>query len=572
MRLQLEGSTSEMHCTAGVEGAEVRVDGEKFTRVRAWAEGGSLPASPVGLISLDVEREKERLTLSAHYGVEGNLLRISGLKAEAPGVSLAGDIEYRFSSSILTGNLHGQFTDLMAAGRFAGIDLKGAGRFEVRFLEPEGRQKVVVQALLRDFGGSFGKMENVSLSADVLDPGGNPRGKAQLAVDGFKREGLSVDALSLDSAGDGGGVTVAAKARGTAGHPFALQGDGTVVPGRDETLLTLKKVNGRLGKYPLVMKKPWVISRKGDRFQAASLEMQFGEARARLEGNLDAEKINLSGKMEGFPLEMLTLFGVPHKTGRGSATLRIVGDISRPSGESHVQLTDVRSSVSEWGHVPPFTVQADGKMEGGRLSVRAELLGLTPHPARLELSVPAALSLRPMGFSIHDKGPLRGRLDAEGDLQSLVALFPQEEHKLNGYFQVGFTAAGSLSAPEISGKLAVDEGHYENWEYGMVLNQIHMRLTAVGNRLEMDVFRGTDGGKGRVEAVGRVHLDREKSFPFDFSATISDAQLVRGDNFTARIRGGPGFERVLERCVNEGRSHCGPIRSELGQNAPSCRG
>ena len=567
-RVRVKGSTDAAECTATVEGSNISIGGERFQRIHGLVKAENIPSSPRGVFSLDVLKGEEKGSVAAEYLLEGDRFHLKGLKIDGPGVSLEGGGDYRLSRPMVRGNLDGQFKDFAALGRFVGRKLKGSGRLQGRFTEVDQKQQVSLRVSGNEIGGSFGDVGKFSLSADLGNVMGTPEGKADLSVANFSREGLSVNSLSLRSSADGKSITFATSARGTAGDPYDLKAEGLISRTREDDRLNLSMLQGRFGKYPFRLKSPWAVTRKAERIEVGSLELSFGEASVQAGGRLDGRRVNITGTVTDLPLEMLARFGLPTDTGEADMSFQVAGDVSRPNAVLKARVNGVRASDSDLKHLPPVAVSADAEVEGDRLSVGAQIEGITQKPARGDLSLPVKLSLQPLDFSINPNGVMKGRAEAEGDLQSLIAYFPQEEHKLRGAFHVDIEAKGTLASPDISGQVTVDNGHYENWEHGTVLGNISSRVVGRGKRIEIEEFRATDGGKGRVEAKGWLEMEQVRNFPFDLSIMVTDAGLVRKDNLTAEVGGTLQLSGSLNGISLKGDLTTGPMEVNVAKRPP----
>lgn len=561
---QAGGRLDAMDVQVALEGSRVVVDGQSFEKIHSELKGTGIPDTARGDFFVHILQGAEKLSLVTNYAQEGEKLHLKNFRLTGPGTSMKGDVSFNFARSLTDGSLEGQFTDLAALGRFLGTQLRGTGQFGIQLRESAGRQDLALQFSGKRIGGPFGDLQSVNLKADLQDVLKNPGGEAQFTVKDFATPGLSLDTLSLTSRGDGRSLTFDTEARGKARSPFDLAAAGAVSRSAEEDRLTLRALKGKFDAHPFLLQAPVDISRRGETIAMSNLDLSFGKARVGAEGKLDARTVDFRAQVADLPLSMLTVLDAPNLSGKAHASLSLRGSASMPEADVTVRLEDLRSKNPDFQNIPPALVTTQASILRNQLEGRLQIDNLFPKPARAEMGLPVRFSLKPFQFEVPPESPLRGLIEAEADLNTLLSFFPQEDHRVRGLLTANLDVGGSVREPLATGEVTLANGYYENWAQGTVLDQLALRLAAKGRRLDIEELRATDGQRGRIEGQGWAELDAAKNFPFDISLVFSDATLVRRDNFTGTVGGTLSLAGATNQMALGGDLVIGPAEIDVG--------
>ncbi len=149
--------------------------------------------------------------------------------------------------------------------------------------------------------------------------------------------------------------------------------------------------------------------------------------------------------------------------------------------------------------------------------------------AELEGEWPLDLSFAPARLRWPPAGPISGRWRTEADLAELAPIFLADEHRLSGRFTADLSVAGTVAQPEASGRIGIENGAYEHDRAGVILREMEAAFSGRRDRIALDFFRATDGGRGRLLWRGSVQVDPQADYPAETSLTLTDFRLFRNE-------------------------------------------
>lgn len=568
MTAELEMLGAEWKYRADFSGRELTVDRGRFPILKGRLNGMGITGSWGGDFSLEANEPKEKLALKGAYELRKDVARLSDLNFTAPGSSLQGSLSYNFSDSFILGEIDGRFTDLAALGRFAGMSLRGRGELRGKFSRLKDRQHIEISIQGKSIGTPWGDAVEAALTADLVDPARQPSGRADLSLRQFKTGGLDIHSLSIKSSANGKDFGFSASAQGKAKMPFTMEMEGSLAWAVEETRLRMNSLKGRVGGRRVQLDRPLLISRSTEETILTTLVLRFGEARLEGDGTLAGERVTVNARLVELPLGMLSEMGIGDMQGKANGTLSIEGNPSSPRGEFRLNLSDVRTGVPEFKNVPPASISLQVAFARNIADARFEVGGVFLKPAKARVSLPVQFSLQPVAFEIPRERGLEGNVELEADLQSLMSLYPQEEHKLMGTIAADLNVRGSLASPDFGGSISMSGGRYENWTNGTVLDAVSLRMSGRGKRLEIEEFRATDGEKGRMEGTGWIQLEGDGRLPLDLSITVADATLLRREDLSGSVTGNVALSGSLMDMVVAGQLRSGPSEFNLVKRPP----
>lgn len=179
--------------------------------------------------------------------------------------------------------------------------------------------------------------------------------------------------------------------------------------------------------------------------------------------------------------------------------------------------------------------------------------GWTDQPLMATLAASVVLALDPFAFELPENDALSGRVDGEMQLSRIDDLIDLGDQQLDGLLRVALSIGGTVAEPGVDGSITVTDGGYENGTTGTVLRQITLNAEVREEALVISDLSATDGGRGRLNADGRVAIEHDAMFPFEVRARVSEATLIRRDDIEATVSAELDLAGNFERAVLAGR-------------------
>ncbi len=563
----VEGEFEAFTATLSASGQELVLDELPLKRVVLDVTGRELPGTPQGELALALHNPDGLLKLACGYSLSERQLALSALSFAAPGSELSGHLRIDRDSYLTEGQLDGKLRDLALLGKFLQTSMTGSGTAAAVFATDRGAQNVRLRVNGKNLSMPWMTLTSASLAADLQNVFKLPRGTLDASLTGFRSAGFEVSSLALKATGDQRELQFQGDAKGRAPNPFEIQGRGRGLFSESTQRLRLETFKGKAGPYPFALTQPLTLERTGTGFSLEQLAMTFGRGDLAASGRLDPRNARLNATFRALPLEAATLVWGPPMMGTAAGEIRVNGLPDRLQGEARVQLEGIRFAGAI-ADLPPLIMTARTVVSGGRLDLNAALEGLTEEPARAALQVPVNYALTPFTLAPDTRKPYQGELKLAADLARLFRIVPLDAQNLAGRLSVDLTLGGTLEMPEIQGKVALQDGLYENYLTGTVLKGMSLEAEAGGEQLELTRFQASDGGSGTIRARGRIQLDPAAYFPLEIRLTLSQATLVRHREATGTIAGDLTLSGAANALKASGNLEVGPVEITLPERLP----
>jgi len=190
----------------------------------------------------------------------------------------------------------------------------------------------------------------------------------------------------------------------------------------------------------------------------------------------------------------------PRCGGELTAHAALTGTAEQPALDASLHAEGFRVDDVAYGDVDLTARYADRK---------ASLHGALQHPQAGELSfegtVPLELSWAGPGQDVSNE-PVDLRLRAEQlDLSVVRVLAPGQVRDSTGRVNIDLAVAGRRSAPQVSGRLALDDGRLTLVATGVTYEELRVQGNATGATLDV-VDLHARGGDGALDGSGRIAL------------------------------------------------------------------
>ena len=175
------------------------------------------------------------------------------------------------------------------------------------------------------------------------------------------------------------------------------------------------------------------------------------------------------------------------------------------------------------------------RINGKDMAVNTALTNRQGLVARSQIVLPVEASAAPFRVAINRKAPLRGHVEADGEVKPLWDLFVGGERELAGTVHLEGTLGGTLSDPKAVGKAQVDRGRFMDGATGLLLQDVSLTADLADNAINISKASGVDGHGGKATGEGRISLEREGES--SFRLTLNNFRMIDNDTATAAASG-----------------------------------
>lgn len=476
--------------------------------------------------------------LSANVILPSDGLRVEDITLEGDHIALAGNIGLPGYSVPMLGALSLSRLEAELLDDFAVPFANGSLLADVRF-EPDGaRQTISVAAKAKGFRikgdveGNPPMIEDVTLDATIADAFDAPNITAKLAAIDILAGSLAVKDVALGVTGglDQLAITLDGSGLYQGNVPLTTDLVAEISLGTD-IRVSASQFDAVIGDQKIALRQPlqFVMRDNGSQQLDADLTVGTGQLTATLnqEANLQslAGDVKLSGVDLG-PWGRISGFDGLSGTANLDASLREErGQL--PTAQVNGQITGITAKAVE--DLKPFEMLLDISLKDGTLEGQATLGNGDVETVSANGTVPLAISVLEQEFSPDLGAPVSAAVRLNGEIAEFWPYVPAPDHQLSGKIDLAVDVAGTLDDIRWNGDVALTEGHYENLEYGTILDQMTLAGTFDQNGLSIPSFTATDGGNGTVKSSVDLRMLDGGEVSYDVSADLRNVALSRKD-------------------------------------------
>jgi autotransporter translocation and assembly factor TamB len=423
--------------------------------------------------------------------------------------------------------VHSGGITLQSSGRLTGslsVDGDAEGRIRLDALvggEQDSRLRVLAE-LDRMVNPSFGLdrlsghaeatltregvQGRISVSVRKDDLGGELAADLQYAgqrlqVPQFEMSGYGYSAegtLQVDFKDETADIRLDAAITDAAAQPYALH-----------TAAALSVGNGR-----------WAL-----RFQP--LELTWKEqVSLQLEGEIAPERLALKGTLKEFALSSLPVPALTNFTGGAGGLVELTGSMEKPEIRAELDVVRFSSSEDTLDELPELNFHVSARLADGQLAAASVVTNDVHGQLAADFRMPCDFSLDPLRFR-PGYADLRAGLKADVQMGILNRLSIFKDQRMAG--QLGIDL---VYAQHLSGSIRLEQGTYEHFNWGVVVHDVDLDLSATVDGLLVNSATATDGGAGRLEFTGGVVSNR-----LDLILALDGAAVVRRDDVEGMLSG-----------------------------------
>lgn len=486
---------------------------------------------------------------------------------DAPGLALSGSLDAFLARQRLDGGFRLAVTNWAALSSLTGVPLKGSAAVVNIALSHDGTQR-----LSADW--SFGALASEGVSVRSLT--GRLRlddlfGKQSLSLTAALGKGSASDFRwnkgAIDVSGTPDRLRASASLQGKTSADIRLSLDLAARKALVERLtLTDRRKRTLVG---VRLNRPVNVA-FGNGLNIDNLDLSvLPQGTLTALGRLDGRGLAFEARLRDVAINTARLFtDTPVPDGLLNASVALSGTPSRPQGSLSLSLTDIAFPDSD---MPPAAVRIDGALRPSGLVLKLKTDGMGTSPATGTVSLPLSFSASGVPTLPLNK-PFSGTLSWEGALASLWRFVPLANSSLTGQGSLSVLLSGTLSAPDLSASLRIENAMFEEVLAGLALSDINASASLRSGGLSRLFLSATDGQGGAVGLNGTIG-PLASGFPLSLHGTINELSPLHRNDLSITLSGtadivGPLVSPDVRAAitVNKGQYQ---IVSSFGTNIPT---
>lgn len=561
----ITGPVADPTSAGDVRFRRLAVAGQTFDAVRVRFEAATLASGPKGRVVVDASTPYGAIDAATGFDLVRNALRLTGVQATAPGAQIKGALAVDLNTTVATGDLALDVSDLAAAGRPFGVEIAGSGDGVLALRAARGGQGVDAKVALKDVRGFDLAVAAIDLTAEgALD--GGPL-KATLSVDGLAAADAKVERLQVELQGPLTNADINLTASGAAsGQSFDAAVAGALAITDAGQRFRLASAKGRVAGEAWSIAEGLIAANGPEGLSLSNLDLKTTGVALEADAAMSDGGVLLDLKRAEADLAQLSKLA-PDLPASGGVSLsgRIEGSLANPEGRIVIQGREI--AVVEYQERHVFGLDGAATLSDGTLGIDIQGSGLGPEPVRIA----GTIGLERAAEGPPTPGPtspLDLNLAWSGPLQPLVAIAPLDDHRLRAEGVVDLTIAGTIGRPNIRGSIVLSDGRYEHLDFGTTLAFDRIEVLADGGAIVLTPLTAK-AGAGTLAVSARAEMDGARGYPFALEANLDNARLAARDDVTASASGEARVTSGLDGMDVFARIVTNRIEVELVDNLPA---
>jgi len=513
--------------------------GLRLKRIEGTFTAADIAGTPNGAVSLQGETDRiPDFTGKTRFRLAEKRLALSELALSARKTSVKGGLAIPLDGGAVRGDLAVSSDDLGAWSEIAGQTLAGDIDGNIRLSGEGKRQDVSVDAKATGlaFAGQISSRRS-TLNLTAADVTGAPRLKGSLVGNGIQGGGVGLDEISLNAEGPLSDLQYRLKAAGAVrDRGLSLNSDGRLRRTDERTTLAIAGLSGEVAGIPVRLRKPAQIQ-IAPAIDSGQIDVALGDGGVQLRYAQGRDDVSLRADVVSVPLASVWP-SAPSALEQTvvEATISLDGPAARPEGRLEVSAFGLAAGETDQNEAG-LALHLNADLKDGKLDASGRIDGLAGVNSRLQMTVPASLSLSPAKFSLDQRGPVTGSVTYVGPVGPAWSLAGLDRHRLSGKGDVDLNFSGTLDAPRVSGHFELSDGRYENLDTGTILSDMQIVARPSNSSLTIERATAKDGGKGEISLTGGIEFGAGQLASLNLETHFKRANLVRRDDLNATMSG-----------------------------------
>jgi|GEM_PF-3187782 len=307
------------------------------------------------------------------------------------------------------------------------------------------------------------------------------------------------------------------------GPQLGLDLAGAVASEKAGNRLNLDRAKIGLQGQEIALAHPATVTQQGSAITIERLALVNGKGQIALDGKLAPEGNRLNLDIQHMSFGMLALVMPEHHVnGEMNGTLQLAGSKTAPEANLRLSFDGVSSNDLS---IPPTAAKVTASWKAGQLQSDGEVkLVSQQEPLRFNASLPLPAD-QANGLPRFDpSAELAAAVTGKLDIAIVNGLFLDGVSHVGGQLDLDIKAAGPVTKPNLSGRVALANGSYNNLRTGTRLQAIDALVLANGTHIDLQKLDAKTPGGGTINGTGQVDLSDQRNISIHITA--NNAQLL----------------------------------------------
>ena len=425
------------------------------------------------------------------------------------------------TDGLATGQAKLAVPDLAELRPLTAADAKGSLNATATLNAAGGKQNIDTTIAASNLAyADMAAISRLQIDAKILDATRSPSVATTIDLTDVT---VSQQKLAMAHATVTGPLTNLAFAMTGKGPQLGLDLAGTVAAEKTGNRLNLNRAKFELQGQQVALLHPATVVQQGQSITIDQLALASGKGQIALQGKLAPEGNRLNLDIQHMSFGMLALVMPDHHVnGEMNGALQLAGSKSAPEADLHLSFDGVSSNDLS---IPPTAAKIAASWKAGQLQSTGEVkLVSQPEPLRLNASLPLPADPANGLPRFDPAADLAATVTGKLDIAIVNGLFLDGVSHVGGQLDMDLKAAGPVTKPNLSGRIALANGNYSNLRTGTRLQAIEALVLANGTHIELKQLDAKTPGGGVINGSGQVDLSDKRDISIHITA--NNAQLL----------------------------------------------
>jgi len=498
-------------------------------------------------------------------------LAVNDLQLAGPGMAAGGSLTLDLATILMNGRVAGKLTsltklaDALELGTFT-----GTGVFETTLTAQEGgRQSIEAKTWIEGLVADGVGISELALAATVSDALGTPELDVRGSFAGIDLAGMTTAEKALLRARGGlDALEVTLEARGTDGPGWTFDTSARVSLGDAGTTVTLAKLELVTGEHNIATSQVHNVTIDQNGITTDKLVVSIDGGTLSFNVSQGDEHLKGALKIEGVPLSVIEIID-PSMVMAGQIDGSADFAFDSTSGEATALFVGSGLKLPDAAGDEEAKLTLDATWRAERLALTLDVAGIEGLSADLKAEWPLTFDPRSGAIDVPLQQQVSANLDLKGNISKLWQHLPISDQLLSGDIDMALSVSGVAADPVVAGTVRLDNGRYENLEWGTIVDDIVIEASSTQDGALQLSINANDGGSGKITMNGRADVSQHGRLLLDAKLTLDDAQLVRRDDAKVIARGDLTFKGTLAGGDITGRFQTVEVDLNVAQSLPS---
>ncbi len=499
---------------------------------------------------------------NGEIGYNNKKLYLQNLKAVAPNFVKTANLIFDPNSSILTGVVSVNDTNLQEPAKSLPFLNSGAIQLSATYSSPDNKkQHIAVKGQIKKLVTTFGNCGLIDIDINSSDLWNLKLSKSNINFTSLNVNDFSLRNIKLNAHSEKDSMYVSGSIIANQPYPIDLNFVSILSLSPEQELnVNIHNLSGKIGTIP-IKNSDDILFQYGEKTTLKLNDLKIGDGFMNATAQFAKQEMSATAKLDTLPLHVLPDF-LPDsfKDAVISGSINLSGSSTKPLLKTDIGITNISLPDAK----TKLALKLLANLSNNQTNITGNFLEKEEDLALLSATLPGKFTLSPFTYNINDQAAFKATLSTikSFNLLSLIPLPPG--NNLKGNVKGNVIASGTLSNPDFSGSLELTNGEYNYKQYGIQLKDISSQITANGSKISFTKIIANDRFNNPLKGSGTTLLNKDKNF--NFTVQTDKFNLMNTPYLHGEVKGNFILNGNKDSATGKGKFALGPMEIKIPEH------